>query len=69
MRYSIWGRQYGSDHDVELVRCNDNPQAIVDRIKAKTVTVRHGIFENTKRKTSKVPKYTYLRIVDHGKQP
>jgi hypothetical protein len=61
-RYSIWGRQHGVDHDTELARCETNPQAIVDGLKAKSV-IAHVITTGGKR--VQVPKYSWLRIVDH----
>jgi hypothetical protein len=68
MRYSIFGKQYGSDRESELAQCDSNPQAVLDGLKAKTLTIRHGIFENTRKKQTKVSKYTWLRIVDHGER-
>lgn len=59
-RYSIWGRQYGVDHDAELARCENNPQAIINHLKAKSVTIRNG---DGKREL--ISKYSWLRIVDH----
>lgn len=29
-RYSIWGREYGADHDVELAQVDSNPQPVLD---------------------------------------
>jgi len=66
-RYSIWVREYGADHDVELMQVNSNPQAVVQGLQAKTLTIRRSIFEPGKR-VSKIPKYTYVRVVDHGMQ-
>jgi hypothetical protein len=54
-RYSIWGRHYGVDHDTELARCENNPQAILEGLKAKSLRVN----------LAQIPKYTWLRIVDH----
>jgi hypothetical protein len=64
MRYSIWGREYGADHDVEIVQVNSNPQAVLDGLMQKTLTIRHSIQKGGK--TSKVRKYTWLRIVENA---
>lgn len=63
-RYSIWGREYGSDHDVELIQVDSNPQPVVDGLMSKTLTVKNSIFDNAKKKT-KIRKYTWLRIVEN----
>jgi hypothetical protein len=62
-RYSIWGREYGSDHDVEIVQVNSNPQAVVDGLMQKMLTVRHSIMKGGK--TAKIRKYSYLRITEN----
>ncbi|HTD29164.1 MAG TPA: hypothetical protein VK660_07205 [Xanthomonadaceae bacterium] len=62
-RYSIWGREYGSDHDVEIVQVNANPQAVLDGLIQKTLKVQHSIHKGGK--TSKVRKYSWLRIVEN----
>ncbi|MET3995015.1 hypothetical protein ABID65_006681 [Bradyrhizobium sp. S3.9.2] len=70
-RYSIWGREYGSDHDVELAQCDSNPEAVRRGLELKMLTIKHGLFVRGRR-TSKVRKYVYLRIVDNahdGSQP
>ena len=64
-RYSIMVREYGSDHSVELMQCDTNPQALVDGLRKKMLTIRHSIFEKGKR-TSKVPKYNYIDVIDHA---
>ena len=64
MRYSIFVREYGSDHDVELAKVNSNPQDIVDGLKQKVLTIKRSIFEKGPR-TLKIQKYTDIRIVDH----
>lgn len=64
MRYSIWGREYGSDHDVEIVQVMNNPQPVVDGLALKTLTIKHSIFQ--KGKQSKVRKYSWLRIVENA---
>ena len=55
-RYSIVVREYGSDHDVALLHVDSNPQAVVDGLRAKTLTIG-------KRRTQ-TPKYTSIRIVE-----
>ena len=64
-RFSIWGTEYGADHEVELAQVDGNPQAMLDGFAAKMVTVRHSIVDKSK-KQSKIRKYTWLRIVDNG---
>jgi hypothetical protein len=56
MAYSIIVREYGSDHDVTLIRVGSNPQPVVDGLRAKTLTIG-------KRRTQ-IPKYTSIRIVE-----
>jgi hypothetical protein len=63
-RYSIFVREYGSDHDVELMQVNSNPSAVAEGLRAKTLTIKRSIFQAGKRQ-SKIPKYTFVRIVDH----
>jgi hypothetical protein len=63
-RYSIMVREHGSDHDVELLQVNSNPDAIVAGLRAKTLKLHTSIFQPGKR-VLKVPKYTYVRVVDH----
>jgi hypothetical protein len=64
-RYDIFVREYGSDHEVLLLSLDSNPDAIVQGLYKKKLTLRHSIFEAGKR-TSKIQKYTYVRVVDHG---
>ena len=54
-RYSIVVCEYGSDHDVTLVHVDSNPQAVVDGLRAKTLTIG---------KRRRIPKYTSIRIVE-----
>lgn len=63
-RFSIWGREYGSDHDVELAQCDSNPEAVKLGLEQKTLTIKHSIFERGRR-SSKVRKYVYLRVVEN----
>jgi hypothetical protein len=63
-RFSIMVREYGSDHDIELMQVDSNPQAILDGLRHKTLTIRHSVFQAGKRQ-SKVPKYTFLQVVEN----
>lgn len=65
-RYSIWGREYGADHDVELAQVDDKPQAVLDGLMTKTLTIKHSVFQRGKQ--SKIRKYTWLRIVENTGQ-
>lgn len=58
-RYSIMGRQFGSDREMELAQVDSNPQALLDALKAKSVTI------TSEHKRVHIPKYTWLRIVEH----
>ncbi|QOG21361.1 hypothetical protein [Bradyrhizobium sp. SEMIA] len=60
-RYSIWVREIGSDHDVELMQCDGNPQVLVEGLYAKHLTVK----TETSRKKTKISKYSWVRIVDN----
>jgi hypothetical protein len=64
-RYSIWGREYGADHDVELAQVDGNPQPVLDGLASKMLTIKHSVFQRGRQ--SKIRKYTWLRIVDHEK--
>jgi hypothetical protein len=62
-RFSILVTEHGSDHAVELMQVNSNPQAIVDGLRQKTLTIRRSILEPGKR-TAKIPKYSFIQVVD-----
>jgi hypothetical protein len=64
-RYSIWGTEWGADHEVELAQVDSNPQPVLDGLSMKMLTIKHSIFEKTKRKQTKVRKYSWLRIVEN----
>lgn len=64
-RYSIWGREYGADHDVELAQVDSNPGPVLDGFATKMLTIKHSIFERGARQ-SKVRKFLYLRIVENA---
>jgi hypothetical protein len=63
MRYSIWGREYGADHDVELAQVNSNPQPVLDGLAAKSLQISLSMFPGGRK--TKVPKYSWLRIIDN----
>jgi hypothetical protein len=64
-RYSIFVREYGSDHDVALAQVDSNPEPICEGLKRKMLTIRRSIFEPAKR-IYKIQKYSNIRIVDNG---
>jgi hypothetical protein len=64
-RYSIWGQEYGADHEVELAQVENDPQPILDALAAKKLSVNHSAFPGGKK--TKVRKFTWLRIVDNTK--
>jgi hypothetical protein len=65
-RYSIWGRMYGADHDTEIVQVETNPQAMLDALINKKLTVRHSIEKGGK--MGRVRMYDYLRFVENAKR-
>ena len=65
-RYSIWGREWGSDHDVELSQVESNPQPVYDALNAKTLMVNHSRMPGGKK--TKVKKYSWLRIVENKEE-
>lgn len=68
-RYSIWVREVGSDHDVELMQVDSNPEALKSQLYTKMLTINKSLFEPGKRR-SRVSKYSRVWIVenvsDHG---
>ena len=62
-RYSIWGRQYGADYDTEIVQVDSGPQAVLDGLMQKTLTISNSAFKSGKK--SKIRKYSWLRIVEN----
>lgn len=62
-RYSIWGTEHGSDHEVELAQVDSNPQPVMDAYLAMTLTVKPTI--NGPKKKTKIRKFNYLRIVEN----
>jgi hypothetical protein len=63
-RFSIFVREHGSDHDVELMQLDSNPEPIVKALRAKTLSAKKSIFESGKRKTN-IPKYSWVRIEEN----
>lgn len=59
-RYTIMGKQYGSDREVELAQCDSNPKGLLEGLKGKSLRIESGT------KKVSIPKYTWLRIVDNG---
>ncbi|MCW2218792.1 hypothetical protein M2232_002324 [Bradyrhizobium japonicum] len=64
-RFSIWVREVGSDHDVELMQLDGDPAPVVKALHAKSITIQKSIFEAGKRK-SKIPRYTFVRVADNS---
>jgi hypothetical protein len=59
--FSIIVREYGSDHETELVRVNSNPEAIVKALRGK----RFKLYAtNDGRKKSSVCRYDVIRVVE-----
>jgi len=66
-RYSIWGVEWGADHEVEIIQVNANPEDMRKALGEKTLKVSHSAFPGGKK--SKVAKYSYLRIVENQPCP
>ena len=64
-RYSIMVTEYGSDHAVELVRVEANPQAIVEGLRKKKLTIKRSLYDARARPVKVIPKYRFISIVDH----
>jgi hypothetical protein len=62
-RYSIWGREHCSDHDVEIIQVETNPEAMRKALGLMTLTSSSSAFKGGKR--TKIKKYTWLRIVEN----
>jgi hypothetical protein len=61
--FVIWGREYTSDRDVVLSTVQNNPQAVFEGYRAKTLRVDAGtLTKSGKRKLVDIKKYTRLRI-------
>jgi hypothetical protein len=63
-RYSVMVVEYGSDHEVELVQLDGDTAPVVAGLRAKTLRV--GLAN--KRRLTKIPKYTSVRVIDHGEK-
>jgi hypothetical protein len=63
-RFSILVTEHGSDHAVELMRVDSNPQAIVDGLRQKTLRVERSISEPGRRRV-RIPKYTFIEVRDN----
>jgi hypothetical protein len=55
-RFSIWVREHGSDHDVELCQVENNPQPTVKALHEKRLKLGKG---------KKIPQYDFVRVVDN----
>lgn len=55
-RYSIWVRERGSDHDVELLCVDSNPEPLKAALYEKRIKIGKG---------KKAPQYDYIRVVDN----
>ena len=62
-RYSIMVIQEGGHNEVELCQVDNEPHAIAQAAAAKTIRVRLSD------RTSYIPKYTSVRVVEHGSPP
>ncbi|MBR0741185.1 hypothetical protein JQ581_30060 [Bradyrhizobium liaoningense] len=66
-RWSIWVREHGSDHDVELMQLDGDPAPVVQGLHGKVLTIQKSIFEPGKRK-SKIGRYARVYVVDNSGQ-
>jgi hypothetical protein len=57
-RFSVWVREHGSDHDVELCQMDSNPQEAEKAAHSKLLKLGKG---------KKVAKYSYVYVVDNEK--
>jgi hypothetical protein len=63
-RYSIWGTEICSDHEVELAQVDSNPQAISKIFEEMMVKGKPAMKGG---KVAKIRKYTWVRIIDNEK--
>jgi hypothetical protein len=63
-RYSIWGWEHGSDHEVEILQVDSNPETMRKALGMKMLNVT---LTSGKRKSS-IPRYTFLRIVENTRR-
>jgi len=64
-RWSIWVREQGSDHDVELITMDGDPTATKRALEDKQLTFRKSLQKGGGK--YHVAKYDYVRVVDNGK--
>jgi len=63
-RYTIMVQEYGSNREVELCGVDSNPQAVVDGLRKKTLTVNlSSVYKRTK-----IPKYTQVRVIQNRRE-
>ena len=55
-RFSIWVREHGSDHDVELCQVENDPMPTVHALHEKRLKLGKG---------KKIPQYDFVRWVDN----
>lgn len=60
-RFSIWVREFGSDHDVELMQCDTNPWPLVKALYAKRINTK----KEGKRKKTAIAQYSTVRVVEN----
>ena len=56
-RFSIWVREYQSDHDIELMQLDNNPEPIATQLRDKTLNFGKG---------RKHKQYNWVRVVDNA---
>jgi hypothetical protein len=66
-RYSILVTEHGSDHAVELIQVNSNPQAIVDGLRQKKLIIERSVAEPGRRRVG-VPKYTFIEVRENAEK-
>lgn len=64
-RYTIIVREYGSDHNVELLEVDDNPKDVAAGLAKKLLTVK----SRDGHRRLKTPRYTYIFTRDNGVGP
>ena len=55
-RFSIWVREHGSDHDVELCQVENDPKPTVKALHEKQLKLGNG---------KKISKYSFVRVVEN----
>jgi hypothetical protein len=59
-RYSIWVREFMSDHDVELLDVNTNPESVAEALRLKRVKIG--------KRGQTTARYVDVRVVDNEVQ-